>query len=396
MNVRTLSKLLSWLAAAKLVEVFSAFIVGSIIVRNLNTNDYGLFTYWISITAVASMLASLGLDKYELNRFRKENVLHFHGIFSLRLFTSLFLFICVLILGFVLGELKYAGPASFIILVKIFDHYRNRLLAINRSNDMYRIDVMKMLIGSTLRFIIICLIPKVEILLLTYLVEVVYLFIVFSKNLKQSIKSVRTNLKSIILKIWPLAISTILLGLYTKLDIFIIDLFYNKEILGNYGALLRIIDILFIATFSLLQLIWSYIITDFNYNRIKLFFRISIVFALILTSIICFSDNIIVKILYGNSFNFNSILFLAILARLPIMIFLTVTGDILLFEGKFKTIPIRLVISISLFCVAVPFLRNLNLINPASISITYSVALFLGGLIPFFFDKNFKSILKLL
>ena len=396
MNVRVLSKLLSWLAVAKIAEVFSAFIVGSLIVRNLNTYDYGLFTYWISITSVASMLASLGLDKYELNRFRKENDFHFHGIFSLRLFTSLFLWICVLILGFVLGDLKYAGPASFIILVKIFDHYRNRLLAMNRSNDMYRIDVMKMLIGSTLRLIIICLIPKVEILLLTYLVEVVYLFFVFSKKLKQSIKSVRTNLKSIILKIWPLAISTILLGLYTKLDIFIIDSFYNKEILGNYGALVRIIDILFIATFSLLQLIWSYIITDINYVRIKLFFRLSIVFALILTSIMCFSDHIIVKILYGNSFNYNSILFLAVLARVPIMTFLTVTGDILLFEGKFKTIPIRLVISISLFCMAVLFLRNLNLINPASISISYSIALFLGGLIPFFFDKNFKSILKLL
>jgi uncharacterized membrane protein YiaA len=78
------------------------------------------------------------------------------------------------------------------------------------------------------------------------------------------------------------------------------------------------------------------------------------------------------------------------------MTFLTVTGDILLVEGKFNTIAIRLLISISLLFIGVLLLRNLDLINPISISIAYSVALFVGGFLPFLYDKNFKSIKKLL
>jgi O-antigen/teichoic acid export membrane protein len=224
------TKLLSWLSLAKLGEIFSALIVGSLLVRNLSTYDYGVFTYWISITSFVSILASLGLDKYELNRHRKESAFHFKSVFSLRLFSTLFLCLCIILFGVFSGNIKYALPASFMILVKIFDHFRNRLLAENKSNLMYSIDVKKIFIGSMLRLITISLMPKVEILLLTYCVEVVYLLFVFRENITESFKSFQTNLKPLILKILPLTISAILLGLYSKADFFIVDFFNGKDV----------------------------------------------------------------------------------------------------------------------------------------------------------------------
>lgn len=393
-SFRHTASLLTWLFLAKLSEVFSALFVGSVIVRNLNSFDYGIFTYWISITATFSIISSLGLDKYELNRFNQESVDHFYGIFSIRLFASIILWVCIISVGYLRGEFQYALPSSFIIFVKIFDHYRNKLLADKQSNTMYKIDFKKILIGSFLRFFVISILPRVDLLLMTYIIELIYMFIVFRKKLHQSLLSLQIELRRNILKIWPLTVSTLLLALYTKLDIFLIDYFFGKELLGNYASLVRIVDIIFIAIFSLLQLRWSYIIAIPTHKKIKTFFRLSILSITIMSIVVGLAGDLIVYVLYGSSYVFDGELFILIISRLPILSFLTLTGDMLLFNAKHKTIPIRLLISLIMIFISIIILNQLQLFNLRTLTIAYSLALFFGGTLPFLFDKNFKSILK--
>ena len=106
------------------------------------------------------------------------------------------------------------------------------------------------------------------------------------------------------------------------------------------------------------------------------------------------AGDLIVYVLYGSSYVFDGELFILIISRLPILSFLTLTGDMLLFNAKHKTIPIRLLISLIMIFISIIILNQLQLFNLRTLTIAYSLALFFGGTLPFLFDKNFKSILK--
>lgn len=391
-RLRNFSKTFTWYIVARCAELFSAIVVGSLAVRNIPLNDYSLIVFWSTIGGVGGSLASIGLDKYELSRFKLDGKSHFAKIYSLRVYATILVGLIILAIGFFRGEAGISLCAVFILLCKLFDHFRNALLVKEKGYLMYRYDSIKLFLGSIMRLLVVILYKDIILYFVSYGLEFLILSIIYRKRLTIGIRTLKLNVKKEFLIVRPLLLSTIMLAIYSKIDIYIVDMFISDS-LGIYGATLRIIDIYFVISFGIIQLYWANILNRTDSKHYFGFYLISTTLFSVVSVIVLYVLRVpIYSILYGNDFVLDDDIFLFMVLRIPVMIWLSVTGDLLLFLNRHQTIPQRLIIS--LFVLAGLSCLNFTSLDAINVSKFFYLSMLSGAVLPFFFDKNFKYILK--
>jgi O-antigen/teichoic acid export membrane protein len=302
---------------------------GILIARLLSVNEFGEFTYIITIAAFIDMISDLGTSNYIIRNYSKnirEVKYTFVNIFLLRF--SLFLLTSILAITF----MEFSNP--IIVLMLLFAYFLQNTINLYSSffRSMEKMEYESLVI-VVVRFtlliltIILSLFTQLNVgwvalsLIISNLIGTTILTVIFIRLVKNkgilnvSFKQIFTIIKGSI----PFALTIILTTIYFRIDVFFIKYFSSLNEVGYYNAAFKFIEISLIIPFVLVTPILPILSKAINGNieffKSKLINYIELLSIIGLTGtiiIIGFAKQIII-ISYGNDY-FNSIFILIILA----------------------------------------------------------------------------------
>ena len=318
---KTISVNISWLLLQNAVKLVFGLTVSLYLAKYLGPEDFGVYSYAISIISVLLLFTNLGIDPILIrelvdNKINKMSLLG--SSFALKLIGGIIGFILIGFLGFYYGINSKTGIVilimSPIILFKsssILDSYFQS----KKENKYPSIaNMISIIIGSTLIFLFIKLKYKLEYFALLYIIESAILisallfFYLRKIELQKWIVSKKISL-DILKESWPLIIAGVASIINTRIDQIYIGSMLTPSVLGNYSAAAKVSEFWLVLP-TILNIVFYPILINLrslNYNKYKRFlagviiccFCFGIIFSFIVTH---FSENII-SLLFGNKYN---------------------------------------------------------------------------------------------
>ena len=312
---------ISWLLVQNTVKFVFGLTVSLYLAKYLGPEDFGVYSYTISIISVLLLFTNLGIDPILIrelvdNKMNKMSLLG--SSFVLKLIGGIIGFILMGFLGFYYGLNSKTGVVTLImspiILFKslsILDSYFQS----KKENKYPAIaNIISIIIGSTLIFLLIKLKYKLEYFAIIYVFEsailiCALLFFYLRKSELQKWIITKKISGDILKESWPLIIAGVAAIINTRIDQIYIGSMLTPSILGNYSAAAKVSEFWLVLP-TILNIVFYPILINLrslNYNRYKNFlaavilscFCFGIIFSFIVTH---FSENII-SLLFGNKYN---------------------------------------------------------------------------------------------
>lgn len=318
---KTISVNISWLLLQNAVKLVFGLTVSLYLAKYLGPEDFGVYSYAISIISVLLLFTNLGIDPILIrelvdNKINKMSLLG--SSFALKLIGGIIGFILMGFLGFYYGFNSKTGVVilimSPIILFKslsILDSYFQS----KKENKYPAIaNMISIIIGSTLIFLFIKLKYKLEYFALLYIIESAILifallfFYLRKSELHKWIVSKKISV-NILKESWPLIIAGVASIINTRIDQIYIGSMLTPSVLGNYSAAAKVSEFWLVLP-TILNIVFYPILINLrslNYNKYKRFlaaviiccFYFGIIFSFMVTH---FSENIIF-LLFGDKYN---------------------------------------------------------------------------------------------
>lgn len=318
---KTISVNISWLLLQNAVKLVFGLTVSLYLAKYLGPEDFGVYSYAISIISVLLLFTNLGIDPILIrelvdNKIYKMSLLG--SSFALKLIGGIIGFILMGFLGFYYGINSKTGVVilimSPIILFKslsILDSYFQS----KKENKYPAIaNMISIIIGSTLIFLFIKLKYKLEYFALLYIIEssilifALLFFYLRKSELQKWIVSKKISV-NILKESWPLIIAGVASIINTRIDQIYIGSMLTPCVLGNYSAAAKVSEFWLVLP-TILNIVFYPILINLrslNYNKYKRFltaviiccFCFGIIFSFMVTH---FSENIIF-LLFGDKYN---------------------------------------------------------------------------------------------
>lgn len=318
---KTISINISWLLLQNAVKLVFGLTVSLYLAKYLGPEDFGVYSYAISIISVLLLFTNLGIGPILIrelvdNKINKMSLLG--SSFALKLIGGIIGFILMGFLGFYYGFNSKTGGVilimSPILLFKslsILDSYFQS----KKENKYPAIaNMISIIIGSTLIFLFIKLKYKLEYFALLYIIESAILifallfFYLRKIELQKWIVSKKISV-GILKESWPLIIAGVASIINTRIDQIYIGSMLTPSVLGNYSAAAKVSEFWLVLP-TILNIVFYPILINLrslNYTKYKIFlagviiccFCFGIIFSFIVTH---FSENII-SLLFGNKYN---------------------------------------------------------------------------------------------
>jgi len=307
--------------ADKLTRFFSTFLVGILLVRYLGADQFGQYSYALSIAALFGAISSLGLDRLTVRELLlrpadKENILG--TVFLLRLSGSALAFVFSILFTFFLGDelitIIMVSVISFSFMFQsafVVDFFFQSLV---KSKYSAIPQIIGLLLSSIIKLLLILfhfqLIWFIFSVALESLLIGIGLFLSFKfQGLK--ISGWRFNLpmaKKMLSDSWPLILSGIAVSVYMKTGQIMVKKMLNVQELGYYSAAIRICESWYFLPVAISNSLFPAIMSakstskEVYSNRIqKLYDLMSFLAISIAIPITIFSEDII-RLLYGQTF----------------------------------------------------------------------------------------------
>ncbi|HSE56532.1 MAG TPA: flippase [Candidatus Paceibacterota bacterium] len=256
---QTLLKNTFWLAASTTVSRIIRSIVIIFAARLLGTEHYGFFTYAMSLAALFTIFADVGLSGLLTRELAKRSEKDEFYISTLS-FTKLALIICstllIIIFGPLIAKFDEAKPLLVIIaLLLAFDGLRSFIYSIIRSRNQmqseagFELATEACLTAFCLGALLIK--PTALALAIGYMVGSGAGFLILAVSFRKSITRIFSRIKRqliipILSTTLPFAIVGIFNVLMTNIDSVIIGVWNSAETLGLYGAAQRPMSLLYL------------------------------------------------------------------------------------------------------------------------------------------------------
>ncbi|MEI2401380.1 flippase [Niallia taxi] len=226
---------------------------GIIIARMMSLEEFGLFSYIITIGAFLDILSDLGTSNYILRKFSKENT-DIHKIITTTFIVRSSIFMTLIIVSSLLLSDSWL-VALLILLSYYFQNITNMFNSFFRSQEQMNVEANTIVL---VRFVlllmtIIAYFFDTEKLFLLSLVMVLsnllgFLYITYKYyvHLKKDIsfsKVYLADIKLLVLNSLPFALTIILTTLYYRIDVFFLEKISGMEEVGLYNAAFKFIDI---------------------------------------------------------------------------------------------------------------------------------------------------------
>ncbi|WP_034257017.1 flippase [Adhaeribacter aquaticus] len=313
---------ISWLFIDKVFRVGLNFLLTILIARYLGADLFGLWNYVIAFVALFSILSTLGIDSIVTKYLIKEenNTDYILGAaFILKLVGSLFAVILSIISIFLLrsGETlthQMVLLTSGILVFQSFDvidyFYQSKL----QSKFVVYSRNLAFLLSGLLKIGILVLKGSLILFVWASLLEAILTAIIFVLMYKQNYGSIVkwkinwTFTKRLIKEGYPMALSVMLILVYTRTDQIMLGSLINNNEVGIFSAAVRLSEAWWfvpsIITSSILPvLIKEKEISNEGYlNKLKQSFRIMAYLGVLTAIIVTFFSSFIINLLYGKEF----------------------------------------------------------------------------------------------
>ena len=321
---KTISVNILWLLLQNAVKLVFGLTVSLYLAKYLGPEDFGIYSYAISIISVLLLFTNLGIDPILIrelvdNKINKMSLLG--SSFSLKLLGGIIGFILMGLLGFYYGFNSKTGliilimsPLILFKSLSILDSYFQS----KKENKYPAIaNMISIIVGSTIIFLFINLKFQLEYFALIYvfesaiLISALLFFYLRKSELHKWIVSKKISL-NILKESWPLIIAGVASIINTRIDQIYIGSMLSSSVLGNYSAAAKISEFWLVLP-TILNIVFYPILINLrslNYNKYKRFlagviiccFCFGVIFSFIVSH---FSENII-SLLFGNKYNLAS------------------------------------------------------------------------------------------
>ncbi|CAH7394939.1 membrane hypothetical protein [Vibrio chagasii] len=243
-------KNMSWLALEKIIKLFSMFLTSIVISRALGASDFGLYNFIISITLIINPLIMFGFDEYCFQKFVTSKSIRFNEklintCVSLRIIFALIVLILIIALSLT-TKVEYmpllviaVSHFSFSAL-SIFQIYNNAKL---KSDVNARVNLLLMVTMVIIRCLFYYFDFDLTAFLIIYAIELslsgVLLLKTYPNRLRLKIDFL--FIMKLSKKLIPLAVSSLAVVVYYKIDQMMLGIMVNFESVGIYAVQAQIV-----------------------------------------------------------------------------------------------------------------------------------------------------------
>lgn len=248
-----------WFAVGTAVTKIARAIIIIYVAKILGADQYGIFTYALSLVGIFMIFADLGLTNIltrELTRDNPEKSKYLSTAFFVKIGFLITTIILSATFGPLISKFKEAGP--LIILIAIFvatESMRSFLYSITRAQNKMQTEAGLGILAEIISVIIILILfiknPSAKSLTESFIIgNLIGLFITIfflRKNLTGIFKNFESKLvKPIIKSSWPFAIMGVFGVFMTNIDSVMIAFWNNPTVLGLYAAAQKPISLLYV------------------------------------------------------------------------------------------------------------------------------------------------------
>ncbi|MEN0052124.1 MAG: flippase [Mucilaginibacter sp.] len=345
-----------WLLIDKLSKLFPGLIILALIGRHLGPEEFGIWNYALALTTIIGSVAILGMDKLavkEIINNEQRQGITVSTIIVMRISAAI---ICMTIsIGIVLFTRKhqqlYLYCTIFSALIIIMQSFDVLDYFYQAKNNVKRVIIPKVAV-----FIAFCMVKLIIIflggslmaflwasaaeLLVTYMVIIVIFGYHNAADLTLRIDWLLA--KSLLAQSWPLMLSNLVVVLFMKIDLIILDVLSNAAELGKYVGAARISELWYaipmvISVAILPGLIQkkkishnAYLLTLEKWLRLSFWLSAGIALLVTLTA------HLIIPFLYGEAYMTASwMLMIHVWAGIPVFLNIVLV-QYLFVEGEYK------------------------------------------------------------
>jgi O-antigen/teichoic acid export membrane protein len=389
----------AWLTADKILRSLFTFIVNVIIARYLGPDAFGQIAYAITILAVLQAISSLGMDGIIVKKFvdsqKKENLKNNAGLIKklikIKIITGSISLIFLAIYISLFQEIFEKTQVTYVLIIICISILFQSIDIVDlwfhsRSNSkiIIKAKIISYFISNSIKISFVIfgadLIWFATAILIEYSLNSLFVWLVYKKNeselneCSEENSNLNEEVKNILVKSWPLWLSTIFIVTYAKADLVIITKFLGSESSGIYAAVINICSIPLIAS-SVAYICVLPIMSKYS-NNLKAFNflfekSIGILFflSMIISCLISIYAEVIVNIIYGNKYQ-ESVEVLKIYAWSLVPAFLgNIQGAWLIALNKTKyayiqtLIPAILSVSLNIYLIPIYGLKSAAFVN---------------------------------
>ena len=331
---------LSWLIFDKFFRATINIFLSIILARSLGPESFGILNYLLAFLFLFTSLSSLGMNPILVNQIVKNKDRNNHitimNAYYFRFIFSLFNYLIFIFLINILNKNQIYLNYSLIIGIGIIFKSCEVFFSYFEAKSLSKYIVISQLVGLISSVIIVFYVinNNLDYIYIYYalILDIILVFILINTfyYLKISTFFIRINLlvlKNIILKSFPVLISSLSIILYMRIDQIMINAIVDEYNLGVYSVSVRYIEIFhFIPKIIMISLLPILLLSKkYNLDLLKLnsvIFKIS----LILMIFIFLSSDFLIPFIFSDIY-IDSVATTKILSFSIIFVFFGVTNE---------------------------------------------------------------------
>lgn len=316
----TFSQIVSKFLISILSIVFTMYVT-----RKFGPSIYGEYIYYLTIASTFSVISDFGISiSFIKNIYKKEEESIFENYLFLKLLLTVISFILPLFLfllnpSFSKNNLSYAFLASFVVaignyssIIFTFIQSKQKIYLFNLLDILIRLLIVIFSIIGTYVFNTI-----VVLFIVLGIGNILYILIgkiIFSKiDIQLNFKKIEyKTIYLLFIDSFKVGVSSILLVLYFKIDLYLLSFFSNSIKVGYYGLSYKIFENIIMLWGFFMATIYP-LLAKYYINNKKLFYKslkytkyLSIISGLIILVITNFLSQFIISFISGNSYKESS------------------------------------------------------------------------------------------
>ncbi|WP_436486893.1 flippase [Chitinophaga sp. ARDCPP14] len=345
-----------WLLVDKLSKLFPGIIIMALIARHLGPEEFGIWNYALALTTIIGSVAILGMDKLAvkelINNEHKQGTI-VATVILMRIIAGV---VCMAVsVGIVLLTGKHQQLylyctifSALIILLQSFDVLDYFYQAKNNVKKVIIPKVVVFIIFCGIKVLIVYLDGALIAFLWTSIIELVvtYLIIIavyLSRHAAAFTWRIDTALaQTLLVQSWPLMLSNLVVVLFMKIDLVLLDALANPAELGKYVGAARISELWYaiptvISVAMLPSLLQTKKISHKAYlATLEKWLRLSFWLSVVIAVMVTLTAHIIIPFLYGPGYAAASwMLMIHIWAGIPVFLSIVMV-QYLFVEGEYK------------------------------------------------------------
>ena len=314
---------IGWLSGDRIVRMFGALLVGTLVARYLGPDQFGFLNYGTAIYGLFNIISNLGLDSLivrdmALDPSHEPQILGTG--FILKTLASVVTTVSAIVAARILDPHNHTlvvivALLSFASISQAFDvidyffqaRIRSRNTVVPRNVAFVAASLARLaavfLHASLLVFAWIAALEilAAELGLLVSYIRYRGLLPHWNWNTKQA--------KSLMTESWPLLIASVMIMLYMRIDQVLLGRLSSMEAVGNYTAAIRFSEIWYaipaIVSVSVMPRLLKTRDTNLTlyYERLEMFYRMMILVSVVVTLGTLAFGPLVINFFYGNRFS---------------------------------------------------------------------------------------------